>query len=93
MKFSGEIGPTFELVCYPAPRDGDKTRDSGERALNHPKKEGNDGGRRKDKIGTTGPEEEDCPSQQALVLSLINIQSWVSTASKKRLKQHFPAPK
>ena len=47
-----------------------------------PKKEGYGGGRRKEKKGTTGPEEENCPSQQALVLSLTNTQSWVSTASK-----------
>ena len=35
MNFSDEIGPTL-LVCYSTPRDGDKTRDSGERVPNHP---------------------------------------------------------
>ena len=59
-----------------------KPETAGKESQTTRKKEGNDGGRRKDKIGTTGPEEENCPSQQALVLSLINTQSWVSTASK-----------
>ena len=47
-----------------------------------PKKGGERWGKMSEKNGTTGPEEENCPSQQALVLSLINTQSWVSTASK-----------
>ena len=81
MKFSGEIGPTL-MVCYPAPRDGDKTRDSGERSPTTQKRRGMGGEGVRIKIGTTGPEEENCPSQQALVLSLTNTQSWVSTASK-----------
>ena len=66
MKFSGKIGPTFGWFAIRRLEMEIKPETAGKEPK--PPEKGRDGGgRRKKKEGTTGPEEENCPSQQALV--------------------------